>query len=241
MSAPTVLVVQHVACEGPGLLAEVLRAEGLALRRVRLFRGDRLPRRLGRLAGLVLLGGPMGVDELDRYPFLAREIRLVEEAVHARRPVLGVCLGSQLLAAALGAPVTPGPGQELGWHPVTLSRAAACDPLWRGLPENFVAYHWHGDVFPLPSGAVRLAWSAATDCQAFRQGASAYGFLFHLEATERMIRRMARAFRRALHQAGLTERQVLEGIGQHLPPLHQIGRQVFQRWAKLARGETGLA
>lgn len=229
-------VIQHVACETLGLIADVLQAGGVELRFVRPFKGDQIPKRIGDHAGLVVMGGPMGVYEQDEYPFLRQEIRLIQDALSERRPILGVCLGSQLLAAALDAPVTRGKQKEIGWHPVTLARAAATDRLWRGLPESFVGYHWHGDVFELPCGATPLAWSKLTDCQAFRYGESAYGFLFHLEVTERIIQRMTRAFRGELREAGLSERPVLDGVTAHLPELHTIGRAVFGRWAALVKG-----
>ncbi len=182
----------------------------------------------------------MGVYEQDQFPFLRQEIRLIQDALSEHRPILGVCLGSQLLAAAVGARVRPGLQKELGWHPVTLGRAAASDRLWRGLPPTFVAYHWHGDVFELPRGATPLPWSQLTEHQAFRYGDAAYGLLFHLEVTEPMIRRMTRTFRRELRQAGLNERPVLDGVAAHLPTLHTIGRTVFGRWAALVTGASDV-
>lgn len=134
-----VYAIQHVPCETPGLIAEVLQESGIALEYIRSFRGDRIPRRIDRHAGLIVVGGPMGVYEQDQYPFLRQEIRLLQDALSKRRPILGICLGSQLLAAALDAPVTRGKQKEIGWYPVTLGRAAANDPLWRGLPESFFA------------------------------------------------------------------------------------------------------
>ena len=239
-NARAVCVIQHVPCETPGLLADVLAARGVSVTTVRVFKGERIPRRIGAYAGLVVMGGPMGVYEQDQYPFLQREIRLLQDALSERRPILGICLGSQLLAAALDAPVTRGKQKEIGWHPVTLGRAAAHDGLWCGLPECFVAYHWHGDVFQLPRGATPLARSKLTDYQAFRHGDSAYGFLFHLEVTEPIIARMARTFRRELREAGLDERRLFDGVPEHLPRLQATGRTVFQRWVALVKGESAL-
>jgi GMP synthase (glutamine-hydrolysing) len=233
----SICVIQHVACETPGIIADALKSRGLELRFARPFRGERIPRRIGDYAGLLVMGGPMGVYEQTRHPFLRQEIRLIQDALSERRPILGICLGSQLLAAALDARVTRGKQKEIGWHPLTLGRAAARDALWRGLPESFVAYHWHGDVFELPRGATPLAWSKLTEHQAFRFGDSAYGLLFHLEVTEQIIRRMTRTFLGELREAGLNERQVLDGVAEHLPGLHTIGRAVFARWAALVKGE----
>lgn len=233
-SAPTVCAIQHVPCETLGLIASVLKRQGLAVKLVRPFRGERIPRSLRGCAGLVVMGGPMGVYEQDQHPFLADEIRLLQRAVREAKPVLGVCLGSQLLAAALDAPVTPGRRKEIGWHAVTLTSAASKDPLWRGLERRFVGYHWHGDVFELPRGAVSLARSDLTRNQAFRFGESAYGILFHLEVGAKMIARMTKTFRAELEQAGVAGADILGAATQHLPPLQEIGATVFSRWAELA-------
>jgi GMP synthase (glutamine-hydrolysing) len=129
---------------------------------------------MGDAAGLIVMGGPMGVYEEARFPFLRRERNLIERALADRVPVLGICLGSQLLASALGAPVRKGLRKEIGWHPVYLEDAAGDDPLFRETPVEFDAFHWHGDVFDLPTGAVRLAHSSLTEYQAFRYGENAY-------------------------------------------------------------------
>ncbi len=231
--AKTVCAIQHVPCETLGLIAGALKRQGLAVKLVRPFRGERIPRSLRACAGLVVMGGPMGVYEQDRHPFLAGEIRLLQQAVREAKPVLGVCLGSQLLAAALGAPVTPGRRKEIGWHGVTLTNAASKDPLWRGLERRFIGYHWHGDVFKLPPGAVSLARSGLTRNQAFRFGESAYGILFHLEVGAKMIGQMTQTFRAELERAGVAEAEIAGGVTQHLPRLREIGTVVFRRWAEL--------
>ena len=191
---PRSIVLQHVACETPGLIGVELERGGVSLDFVRTFAGDPVPRDLGDAAGLLVMGGPMGVYETDRHPHLRDEIGLIERALAARIPVLGVCLGSQLLAAALGARVAPGPRKEIGWFPVTLTDEAADDPLWRGVAREFVGYHWHGDRFDLPDGAVPLASSALTPLQAYRHGPNAYGILFHMEVTVEIVAAMVETF-----------------------------------------------
>ncbi len=232
---PPVLCLQHVAQEPPGAVAEAVRDAGLPLEVVRIDRGEAVPRAAEGLAGLVVMGGPMGVPQVDRTPHLQEEKRLVESALALEIPVLGICLGSQLLAAALGARVERGPRLELGWLPVSLEPAARADPLLGALPPEIVALHWHGDVFDLPRGATSLARSSLTPCQAFRLG-RAWGILFHLEADAAQVEAMAGAFPEDLEEAGVSEDQLRAGARQHLAAARRLGRGVFDRWAGLARG-----
>lgn len=227
-----VWVLFHHPREGLGIIANALVSRKIAARPVRTFREKRMPRELGEAAGLVLMGGPQSVYEQDRYPFLGDEIRLIEEALRRDRPVLGVCLGSELFAAVLGAEVKPG-RKELGWHQVTLTGRAARDRQWRGVKNSFTAYHWHGDGFELPRGAVALASSDLTASQAFRYRRKAYGVLFHMEVTERMIQQMVRTFTDDVRAAGLSRSAILGKASTYLPPLHEIGSLIFGRRADL--------
>ena len=229
-----VLILQHVAAEPPGLIGEALAGRGQPTRTVRPFAGDAVPGSLGSATGLVVMGGPMSAGDLDRHPPLRAELALIEEALRSGVPVLGVCLGSQLIARVLGADVAPAPQQEIGWGGVALTDAAAEDPLFAGVPRRFTVFHWHGDAFALPAGCERLAWSARTDCQAFRYGAperGAYGLLFHLEVTPGIVQSMTVAFAGELAANDLDAATVREGAAAHLPATQQIGRRVFGRWA----------
>jgi GMP synthase (glutamine-hydrolysing) len=234
-----VLAIQHVRCETLGTIADALGARGIPFDVVRTFEGQPVPNNLKGYNGLILMGGPMGVYEQDRHPFLRQEIRLIEAALRQDKPLLGVCLGSQLLAAALGAPVTKGKSKEIGWHPITLTQAAMRDLLWAELEPSFVAYHWHGDVFELPSGAVSLASSEKTPHQAFRYGRSAYGILFHMEVTERIIEEMVKTFQDELRAEDLDGLGIVQHSRKHLPRLGEIGKSVFTRWAGLV-GSRGV-
>lgn len=235
--APAVLAIQHVRCESPGRISEALKGQGVPTKIVRVFDGQRIPDDLGEMTGLIIMGGPMGVYEQDRHPFLRQEIALIERALKTERPVLGVCLGSQLLASALGARVTPGKQKEIGWYPVRLTDCAKADPLWKRVAGSFTAYHWHGDIFELPRGAVSLASSALTKCQAYRYSHNAYGFLFHLEVTEKIMRDMVRTFADELREVGIKGTEIVRETKTHLPCLNSIGRVVFRRWAGLVEGK----
>jgi GMP synthase (glutamine-hydrolysing) len=228
-----VYALQHVATEPMGLIGEALAARGIAAQYVRAYAGEPVPKEIGDAAALVVMGGPMGVYEQAEYPFLSDEIRLIESALTSEKPVLGVCLGSQLLAAALGAMVRKGEKKEIGWRAVTLNRAATHDGLWQAVASPFMAYHWHGDVFDLPRGAEPLASSAQTVYQAYRYGRNVYGFLFHMEATPQIITDMVEAFADELCEENIDAREILAGVGDHLPGLARIGGTVFGRWADL--------
>jgi GMP synthase (glutamine-hydrolysing) len=226
----TACVIQHIAVETPGAIADALSAAGVQTKT--FLRSP--PASLTGFDCIVVMGGPQSVYEQDKFPFLRDELRLIESALEAGKPVLGVCLGSQLLAAALGARVYAGKQKEIGWYPVALSKEAGQDALWKGAPATFMAYHWHGDVFDLPAGAVSLARSELTAHQAFRYGANAYGFLFHMEVTGAMVAEMVTDFAGELHEAGIDARGILGGAKKHLPGLREVGAMVFGRWAQQA-------
>lgn len=179
MRAAPLLVLQHASCEPPGVYEDELRARGVAFDRVVTAESDALPDWRPYTA-IVAMGGAMGAYEEDLHPWLAAEKRLIGEAVGAGRAYWGVCLGAQLLAAALGASVTPGAAPEVGVSEVMLTPEAAGDPVFCVAPPTFRTLQWHGDTYDLPAGAVRLARSERYEQQAFKRG-NAYGVQFHLE------------------------------------------------------------
>jgi GMP synthase (glutamine-hydrolysing) len=197
--------------------------------------GDAVPTSIGEHTGLVVMGGPMSVYEDDRYPHLHSERKLIESALEKRVPTLGVCLGSQLLASALGATVQPGRQKEIGWYPVSLEPGAKDDALFGAAPRSFIPLHWHGDVFDLPSGAVGLARSALTRCQAFSFGGFAYGLLFHLEVTSEQLSDMTTTFGDELAAAGVAPRELLSGWSAHGTMLEAVGEMVFGLWMDLVK------
>ncbi|WP_461208273.1 type 1 glutamine amidotransferase [Desulfocurvus sp. DL9XJH121] len=174
--------LEHVPFEGPGAIARWAGEHGHELHRTRVFAGEPLPES-GDADLLVAMGGPMGVRDEGRLPWLRAEQDCLLRAMDAGRAVLGVCLGAQLMARALGAEVEPNPaGREIGWFPVTRSGEGESS-VFDGFPRVFPAFHWHGDTFAIPPGAVRLGGSAACANQAFALGDRVAGLQFHLETT----------------------------------------------------------
>jgi GMP synthase (glutamine-hydrolysing) len=226
--------------EPGGTLETALQSAGLGFRYVDLFREvpARLP--LDESTGLIVLGGAMNVDETDRYSFLARDVQWIEEALSRKLPVLGICLGAQLLAKTLGAKVYPAARKEIGWYPVELVAAAAQDPLFaqRGMRTIF---QWHGDTFDLPAGAIHLARSPVCENQAFRYGPNAYGLQFHIEMTAAMIDDW-------LTEAGncreLAELDYIDPQGiraqtpEELPRLQALAGEVLGRFAQMCQAEA---
>jgi GMP synthase (glutamine-hydrolysing) len=178
---PILLAVRNVPWETPHRILDSCR--DLEVRHVCPLEGDALPAP-AEVAGALVMGGPMNVDETDHYPGLAATRDWLAEAARREMPVLGICLGAQLLARALGAAVVPGERQEIGFHEVTVDDPA--DPILGGLAPRSRVLHWHGDVFELPAGATHLASSALTAHQAFRLG-NAWGVLFHPEADVALV------------------------------------------------------
>jgi GMP synthase (glutamine-hydrolysing) len=174
----TAVAIRHVPFEDLGAFRPELEAAGFAVRYHDAGVDDL--RAVPDADLLVVLGGPIGAYEDDIYPFLSDEIALIERRLAANRPTLGICLGAQLMARALGAKVYPGPAKEIGWAPLTLTEAGASSPL-RHLGDAPML-HWHGDTFDLPDGAERLASTPLCANQAFARGASALAFQFHPEA-----------------------------------------------------------
>lgn len=241
-----VLVLRHESVEEPGRIGQALDRRGIRWRSASPYAGDPLPTTAEDLRALVVLGGCLGLADLPETPFLRAELRLIDDAIGRDVPVLGICLGSQLLAHALGGGVAPGPWQ-LGWGPVSLTTDGARDPVLGGLPavlapetpedgaatepNRFPALHWHHDWLVPPSDAKILATDAdGPACQVFRFGRS-LGMLCHLEAEASQVIAMARAFPTDLAAAGVDARTVVEATADVDRTASRIGNAVFDAWA----------
>lgn len=237
----TILVLQHVSHESLASLEDVFHEAGLSWQYVELFRQpvgqlEQLP--LEQAAGLVVLGGPMNVDEVARYPYLDREVDWIRQAVAMELPLLGVCLGAQLLAKALGSRVFPSGGKEIGWYPLEITAGAADDRLFAGAGPTETVFQWHGDTFDLPDGAVRLARSRQCVNQAFRYGPSAWGLQFHIEMTAELIARWLDEPENRAELACLEEidpKAILAQTPKALPAMRRLGGRILPRFAAICR------
>jgi GMP synthase (glutamine-hydrolysing) len=232
-----VLVLQHIACEPPGAFEDVLVAAGSDIHRVELDEGDSLPPWQDFVA-IVAMGGPMSVNDDAELPWLTAEKQAIAEAVRAGVPYWGSCLGVQLLAAALGARVYSGTQPEVGVLPVALTDEGQADPVFEGLPPEFLTLQWHGDTFDVPEGGVLLASSPAFPNQAFRVGRAAYGVQFHVEVTDQMAREWAQVpayaeyADRVLGAGGID--RLMSEFDVARDRMLDVGRRMFERWVEIA-------
>lgn len=237
--SPRALVLVHLETEGVGTLGQWLPAAGVELVELRLHEGDPAPSELpAGCDALVVMGGAMGVDDADRLPWLREEMDLIRRTAAAGAPVLGVCLGAQLLAAATGGRVERGRrGPEVGASVVHLADGATTDRLLAGVPTVAEVVQWHWDaVAELPPDAVLLAGSPAYPHQAFRVDELAWGLQFHVETTPEMVARWAAHDAAALAAAGLDSGIAEAGAAAATPALERIWRPVVARFADLVRG-----
>ncbi|MCL8208888.1 MAG: type 1 glutamine amidotransferase [Actinomycetia bacterium] len=234
-------IVQHITVETAGTYGDVLTEAGVDTVPVVVADHPRLPD-WHALDGIVVLGGPMSATDDDRYSWLRGERAWIRAAVEAGRPFLGVCLGAQLLALALGGSVYPGPAPEVGIAPVALTPEAERDPLFAGLPGSLSAFHWHGDTFSLPPGAVLLAGSASYAHQVFRWGSAAWGIQCHFEVGADAARAWAELppYAAALQQAHGADAlgPLLTAMRREEAAWRRTARHLAQRWLDVVRARS---
>ena len=241
-----VLVFQHDPFEDLGFFAEVLEKQGTSYRLVRLFHGETPAEDWEHIGALIILGGPMGVYDEEQYPFLRWEKTIIRAASDEAVPILGICLGAQLIAAALGAAVYQGKVKEIGWSPVSITAHGQVDSLLGYLPESATVFQWHSDGFDLPARAIRLASSANFENQAFRLGKTIYGLQFHLEVTPRMIERWIEERSKDLAQAPyILPEKIRSDTQSYAPTLKYYGERFLTEFvrraapAKTRKGDGG--
>jgi GMP synthase (glutamine-hydrolysing) len=224
------LVFQHVPYEPLGTLDGQFREAGFRIRYMNFHRQPEMRAEMGRYHGLVVLGGPMSADETDRYPHLAGEQDAIRQAIDIGLPVLGICLGAQLIASSLGGQILRGAAREMGWFEVRPTSGGGDDPLVSHFRRSETIFQWHSDTFTLPDGAIRLASSKICENQAFRFSDHVYGLQFHLEVDEPLIQRW---LRNAEYRGELTApadagpEQIREQTIRHIHRAHALSRNVF--------------
>ena len=232
------LLLQHIDCEGPGELGRFLDSAGISLDIIKLHHGEKAPE-LSQYQAVVVLGGPMNVYEEDKYPFLRGENELIREAVNKNIPFLGICLGAQLLAKALGGKIRPNVSKEIGFMSVYLTDEAREDRLFQHINKHLPVFQWHGDTFDLPEGAIKLATSTTCRNQAFRYG-NLYAVQFHMEVTSEMVRQWAIEYKEELDSLGKNAREEV------LPPnlewqtanLKVTGRMIFNNFLDIVKNNV---
>lgn len=226
----TAVAIRHVAFEDLGSFAAVLQERGYRLRYVEAG-GEELDR-IDPLAPdlLIILGGPIGACEEHAYPFILDELHLLERRLAADHPTLGLCLGSQLMARALGARVYPGPVKEIGWHPLHLTEAGRHSPLRHLSADHTLLLHWHGDTFDLPAGATLLASTETYPHQAFSWGKQALAFQCHPEAQVAQLEQWYIGHACELSQNSIQIPQLRAASQQHGPCLERQGGLCFAEW-----------
>lgn len=225
-----VVVFRHVPFEGLGLIQPALEEKGISIELADLFQPSHPVPETATAAGLIFMGGPMSAN--DDLPYLRREIETIRQAAGRGQPVLGVCLGSQMIAKALGARVYRNPAKEIGWFPVYPTEAGKDDLLVSALQSPETVLQWHGETFDLPAGAEWLAYSELCRNQAFRVGKHVYGLQFHLEVTPAMI---ADWYTQDANCGDVRELEAPLDPNLHAGRLADLAGTVFGRWTGLLK------
>jgi GMP synthase (glutamine-hydrolysing) len=224
-----ILVIKHIDIEGPGSMGEFFRNTCWHIKtqdsiQVDLSKRERLPGTLQDIEAIISFGGPMNVYEENKYPFLKEEDEFLKKALKEEVPILGICLGAQLLAKACGAKVKKAPQKEIGWHKVNLTESAKDDPLFENLPSELDVFQWHEDTFEIPKDGVLLAESEACPNQAFRFGSNAYGIQFHIEVTPDMVESWINEYMKGKDRGLETKDMIIEAYKK---------REAYQKQADL--------
>lgn len=224
-----IVIFRHAAHEGPGYFADFLERKGLPHRLIRIDCDDPVPQSLDGIAGLVFMGGPMSVN--DPLPWIPKLTRLIQQAVAADVPVLGHCLGGQLMAKALEAPITRNPVKEIGWLPVEVVESAVARAWFGDLPPTFMAYHWHGETFAIPPRATRILASADCPNQGFVLGKH-LGLQCHVEMTPGLIADWVKDTdgKLKLSRTVQSGEEMLRDAERRTREMHRIADTLYEHW-----------
>lgn len=225
-----ILIFRHAPHEGPGYLADFLGRHGLPHRLIRIDQDDSIPSSIDGIPGIVFMGGPMSVN--DNLPWIPKVTHLIQQAISADRPVLGHCLGGQLISKALGGMITRNPVKEIGWLPVTRVESAVAPDWLGGLPSEFEVFHWHGETFSIPPGATRVL--ASRDCanQGFVIGKT-LALQCHIEMTDEMVREWSRLGTNELAPVCATvqdARAMTTDLPGRIARLRDLADKFYTRW-----------
>ncbi len=225
-----VLIFRHVNCEGPGYLAEFLALRGISFDLIRIDEGEEPARDIDRCSALVFMGGPMSVN--DPLPWLEQELALIRAAHTRGLPILGHCLGGQLISKALGGAITPSRIPEIGWRPVERAGGKEAEGWLDGLPPRFEVLHWHTETFSIPPGAARLLMSDLCENQAFAIG-NTLGMQCHIEVTAKMVTQWVNVYQEqlaALSTSVQAPDEITRRLSQRVKALRRIAERFYCRW-----------
>ena len=237
-----VAIFRFSAADGPAFFATFLQQLGLPYQEIRIDLGESVPAHADQFSGIALMGGPMSVN--DDLPWIPTSLALIRDAVERDVPLIGHCLGGQLISKALGGEVTRNPnGKEIGWHRIEVTNAAL-GQHWLGTEDGLVGFHWHGEIFSLPPGAQWLARSAACTHQAYVLGPH-IGMQFHIEMDEATISHWceegepevgAARGKPEIHPHVMATQQITKVTAEHLPAMRVVADHLYRRWIQNLRG-----
>ena len=228
---------RHIECEGPGYLAEVLARYNIPFELYAVDREDPLPADTRDCSGLVFMGGPMSVN--DPLPWIAQELDLIRESADRQLPILGHCLGGQLISKALGGEITANPVREIGWHPVRKTQTPAADDWLEDLPGEATLFHWHGETFSIPAGAGRILENDWCDNQAFVMD-NILALQCHVEMTAPMVSEWASLYAHELSEPSASlqsAEQMTTDLESRVSDMQAVADKLYRRWLRPVLGE----
>ncbi|MEJ2179485.1 MAG: type 1 glutamine amidotransferase [Gammaproteobacteria bacterium] len=225
-----IAIFRHLECEGPGYLADFLDQHNLPHTLVRIDQNDPVPTTIDDISALVFMGGPMSVN--DDLPWISKELTLIQQAAKQDMPMLGHCLGGQLIAKALGGIITANPVKEIGWHSVARQQSATANDWLTALPNDFEVFHWHGETFSIPKAATLLLSSQYCENQAFAMG-NTLALQCHVEMTTPMVKEWVTEYADELSEPSASLQSgelILENLEVKINQLKSIADKLYQRW-----------